>query len=59
MTSQVENYDEGLGPSDAYQRRDCDEAWIDIGGTDRDDHPLEQREGIGTGELKHAGWQQA
>jgi hypothetical protein len=24
MTSQVENYDEGLGPSDVYQRRDHD-----------------------------------
>jgi hypothetical protein len=31
MTSQVENYDEGLGPSDVYQRRDRDEVWIDIG----------------------------
>ena len=29
MTSQVENYDEGLGPSDVYQRRDCDGVWID------------------------------
>jgi len=52
MTSRVENYDEGLGPPDVYQRRDCDEAWGDNGGTDVDDHPLRQREGIGTRELK-------
>jgi hypothetical protein len=32
MTSRVENYDEGLGPSDVYQRRDRDEVWIDIKG---------------------------
>ena len=29
MTSQVENYDEGLRPSDVYQRQDCDGVWID------------------------------
>ena len=52
MTSQVENYDEGLGPSDAYQRRDRDEVWIDIRDTYAGDHPLKQREGIGTRELK-------
>jgi len=52
MTLQVENYDEGLGPSDAYQRRDCDGVWIDTGGANADDHPLRQREGIGTRELK-------
>jgi hypothetical protein len=32
VTSRVENYDEGLGPSDVYQRRDCDEVWIGIRG---------------------------
>jgi len=32
MTSRVENYDEGLGPSDIYQRRDGDGVWIDTGG---------------------------
>jgi len=52
MTSRVENYDEGLGPSDVYQRQDRDEVWIDIRGHKRDDHPLEQREGIGTRELE-------
>jgi hypothetical protein len=31
MTSRVENYDEGPGPSDVYQRRDCDGVWIDTG----------------------------
>jgi len=58
MTSRVENYDEGLGPSDVYQRRDRDGVWIDIRGTDRDGHPLKQREGIGTRELKHTRRQQ-
>jgi hypothetical protein len=52
MTSRVENYDEGLGPSDVYQRQDCDKIWIDIRGTYRDDHPLEQLEGTGARELK-------
>jgi len=45
MTSQAENYDEGLGPPDVYQRRDCDGVWND---TKRGDHPLKQLEGIGT-----------
>jgi hypothetical protein len=27
MTSQAENYDEGLGPSDVCQRRGCDGVW--------------------------------
>ena len=55
MTSRVENYDEGLGPSDIYQRRDCDKVWIDIRGTNAGGHPLKQREGIGTGELQTDG----
>jgi len=59
MTSRVENYDEGLGPPDVYRRRDRDEVWIDIRDENKGDHPLEQLEGIGTGELKHTKQQQA
>ena len=45
MMSRVENYDEGLRPSDVYQRRDCDgSGTIHV----RGDHPLKQLEGIGT-----------
>jgi hypothetical protein len=33
MTSRVENYDEGLGPSGVYQRRDRDGDWVDTGDT--------------------------
>jgi hypothetical protein len=49
MTSRVENYDEGLGPPDVYQRRDRDEVWIDIkgGGAYRNDHPLNNARGLG------------
>ena len=55
MTSQVENYDEGLGPSDVYQRRDCDGVWSDTCETHTGGHPLKQLEGIGTKDGKQTG----
>jgi hypothetical protein len=55
MTSQAENYDEGLGPSDVYQRRDCDGSGAIHVGHIQGGHPLKQLEGIGTKNGKQTG----
>jgi hypothetical protein len=50
MTSRVENYDEGLGPPDVYQRRDRDGVWVGITGHIQGDHPLNNTRGLGLGD---------